>query len=74
MECVKSCRHGCGTRYHFDRKIVRGMIGSEGCCWHLYAAWSDGLVPSYVASKSGHAIVCTRFLTGVAVTQAGNSR
>lgn len=65
---VKSCRQ-CGARYMFDKKVLGGQYDGQQADWHIYSAWSDGNVPAFVASKSGHSIFCTRYLTAVTVDQ-----
>lgn len=67
---VKTCRHGCGARYMFDKRVVPGVLGGGQCDWHLHNAWSDGDLPLFIGSKSGHAIFCTKFLNHVAILQA----
>lgn len=67
VNLVKSCRFGCGARYFFDRKVLRGTYGAEQCDWHVFESWSQGELPGFIASKSGHAIFCTKFLSDVAV-------
>lgn len=67
---VKTCRFGCGTRYMFDKRVVPGVYHGKQCDWHLHNAWSDGDLPPFIASKSGHAIFCTKFLDHVAIEQA----
>lgn len=69
---VKQCRYGCGTRYHFDRRILLGTRGGRPCSWHVFRPWTAGIIPSYVASKSGHAIISTSLLRDTAITQATN--
>ena len=65
---VKSCRR-CRTRYMFDKKVLSGLYGGRHADWHVYNAWVDGRVPAFVATKSGHGIFCTRYLTAVLVDQ-----
>ena len=67
---VKSCKNGCGTRYFWDRKVMPGFVSGAPVYWHAFRAWSDGCVPAYICSKSGHAIMSTDFLTSIAVLQA----
>lgn len=67
---MKSCRHGCGTTYCFDRRIIVGEYDDGPCRWHLYNAWSDGELPPFISSKSGHSIFSTSFLDYVAIEQA----
>lgn len=67
---IKTCRHGCGTRYSFDRRVVPGVYEGEQCDWHAFNAWTDGELPPFISNKSGHSIFCTSFLDWVAIEQA----
>ena len=69
---VKDCRHGCRTRYLFDRKILPGTVGGDPASFHVYKAWTSGELPAYVSNKSGHSILSSSLLTRVAVQQASS--
>lgn len=67
---VKKCRSGCGARYMFDRRIIRGVYDGGQCLWHMYAAWSGGTPPLFIANKSGQCIFSTKYLDHVAIEQS----
>lgn len=68
INVVKACR-GCGTRYHFDKRVVPGDLSGNACHWHIFDPWADGKLPLYIASKSGKVTISTAYLTDVAIIQ-----
>lgn len=67
---VKICRLGCGTRYMFDRPVLSGVYDGGQWDWHTYGAWVSGVLPPFIATKSGHCIFSTNFLDHVAIEQS----
>lgn len=67
---TKTCRHGCGTRYFFDRRVVPGSYFGGECSWHIFRAWDNQTLPDFIATKSGRSIFCRRYIEHVTIELA----
>ena len=63
---VKECQRGCGTTYYADSMTLRGVVGGVQSTIHVFPPWTEG-TPSFIMSKSGKSIICTDYLTDLAI-------